>query len=711
MRPPAYVEERYPAVPIGALVNAFGRQDDEVTRLLGPEGPIARGLPGYQPRPSQMAFAQAVARSLKQKKALVAEAGTGTGKSIGYLAPAIAWATEHRKTVVVATATLALQDQLRMKDLPFLQSYLDIDFTWSIQKGRTNYACLERLSYGTPPLEHPEEWAQVEAWLDRPATPENPKTGDIGELKFDLKRADLYRLREFVTTDEDDCTGTKCDFLNSCYFYRARNLAKSAQVVVVNHALLALDLVLGGQLLPRYDAVIVDEAHQFEGYVRSASEVQISMGRFRTTFRRVERLLGDSVDENLMGESDQATRDFFDAAGAFVRERLRGAGRIRLDDDKPANVMQAAGTLADILYQVESSIERWSVGLGAVDADQGYLSAEDRKVLALQAKAANLTRGLDDLRQSLAGLVKPAPANICSWAEVGADPAFPPTFYGTPISVAPFLRERLWGKGLPVVLCSATLATSRDEHAFDLVREALGLDHPLTMQVDSPYDYASQALWYLPEICPSVLERRPGEDYQAQTARHVDALMPHLHEVLTATRGRAFLLFTSYQVLREVRRRLDVPWPVKTQEDGSKGALVEWFKTTAHPVLLGTASFWEGVDIPGRQLSCVVIDKIPFTSPSDPVEKAIQDLLGRQAFWKRNLPHAVMMLKQGVGRLIRTETDRGLVVLLDPRFRTKGYGRDILAALPGSPEPDVTTLNPDCLPLVGGFIDGLYRVA
>ena len=702
---PAYVEDRTLAVPIAALVNAFGRQDDEVGRLLGPEGPIARALEGYQPRPTQMEFAQAVARALKLRKTLVAEAGTGTGKSIGYLAPAIAWAVSQGKTVVVATATLALQDQLRLKDLPFLERYLGIDFTWSVLKGRTNYACLDRLGTETPTLEHQERWTQVESWL------RTTQTGDVGELPFDLKRRDLSALRQVVTTDEEDCAGKKCACYEECYFYRARNRAKASQVIVVNHALLALDLVLGGQLLPKYDAVIVDEAHQFEGYVRSGSESQVSLGRFRRAFRRVERLLGRAVNEGLMGESHQAAGDFFRIAGEFVRERLRGAGKIRLDDDKPETVMQVSGVLADLLYQVETEIERFSASLGEVNPRDAYVSTEDQEILKLQAKASNLVRSLGEMRQDLEGLVKPASRNICSWAEVTAEREAPPHFYATPISVAPFLKERLWGKGLPVVLCSATLSTSRDERAFDLVKEALGLEHPLEIQVDSPYDYRSQALWYLPEIPASVLDRRRDEDYQAQTARHVEALMPHLHQVLMATQGRAFILFTSYEMLRQVRHRLDVPYPVKTQEDGSKGALVEWFKATPHPVFLGTASFWEGVDIPGRQLSCVIIDKIPFTSPSDPVEKAIQDTLGRTAFFRRNLPHAVMMLKQGVGRLIRTESDRGLVVLLDPRFRTKAYGRDILAALPGSPELDVTTLNPECLHLVGGFIDGRYRVS
>lgn len=691
MRPPAYIEGRNPAIPIAALVNAFGRQDDEVERLLGPEGPIARGLPGYQPRPTQMQFAQAVARSLKLRKTLVAEAGTGTGKSIGYLAPAISWAVSQGKTVVVATATLALQDQLRLKDLPFLQRYLGIDFTWSIQKGRTNYACRERLHSQTPPLEHQERWEEVTTWLR--AT----KTGDIGELSFDLKRSDLAALRQVVTTDEDDCPGSKCEHRDGCYFYRARDRAKAAQVVVVNHALLALDLVLGGQLLPRYDAVIVDEAHQFESYARGAAETNLSAGGIRKVLGRVERLVDHGLNEEQLSASYEAVKGFFRVAGAFVRERLRGEGKIRLNEDLPRQVLDVAEVLSEELDQTAAQVLRYSATL---------LEDDPRT-----ARAAILEQRLAEVRSNLKDLVYPQDSNRCLWAKVDKDPAFPPHFYGTPISVAPFLRERLWSKALPVVLCSATLATSRGAEAFDMVQDALGLDHPLTLQVDSPYDYSTQALWYLPEVPASVVDRRKDEDSVAHTTRHAEALMPHIHQVLQATRGRAFVLFTSYTMLREVRRRLRVPYPVKTQEDGSKGALVEWFKDTPHPVLLGTASFWEGVDIPGRQLSCVIIDKIPFTSPSDPVEKAIQDALGRSAFFRRNLPHAVMMLKQGVGRLIRTETDRGLVVLLDPRFRTKSYGRDIMAALPGSPEPDITTLNPDCLHLVGDFIDGLYQVA
>lgn len=696
MKAPSYIEDRNPAIPIGALVNAFGVQDPEVNRLLGPSGPIARGLPGYRPRPQQVQFAQAVARALKLKKTLTAEAGTGVGKSLGYLVPAIAWAEATGERVVVGTATLALQDQLRQKDLPFLERYLGIDFSWAVLKGRTNYACRQKLDEETPPLDFPREWDEILAWLKK------TRTGDIGELSFDLKRKDYTPLRAALCIDEDDCPGKKCKFAQAgrCYFYRARERAAQAQILVVNHALLALDLVLGGQLLPAHSAVILDEAHQFESYARNALERSLSEGRFRKLLKRLGQFCADRMDTDQVREAKESIHGFFRTLGGHVRDRLRGqGGKLRLNETLPPEVLEASQGLVQALEQGNEQLRLLAACLEEEDP--------------LFARAETLYRNIHQAQEDLRALGAPADSNTCLWAEAPPDLEVHVTLYSTPISVAPFLRDNLFGASprLPVVLCSATLATSRDERAFDLVSEALGIEHPLTLQVDSPYDYPTQALWYLPQIPLSVLDRQQGEDYQAQAGRFADAITPEIQRVLNCTQGRAFVLFTSYQVLRQVRLRLRVPFPVRTQEDGTKGALVEWFKTTPNPVLLATASFWEGVDIPGSQLSCVIIDKIPFASPSDPVEQAIQDRLGRQAFFQRNLPTAVMALKQGVGRLIRAEQDRGLLVLLDPRFRGKTYGRKILDALPGSPEPDVTTLDPSCLNLVGAFIDGKAVVA
>ncbi len=694
MSKPSWVDDA-PPVPIGALVAAFGREDEEVGRLLGPDGPIARGLPTYQPRPPQVRFAQAVARALHQKRVLVAEAGTGVGKSLGYLVPAIEWARRTGNRVLVCTATLALQDQLRTKDLPFLERYLGVEFAWSVQKGRTNYACRATLAEKTPPLDCPEEYDQAQAWLRK------TRTGDVGELPFDLKkRAEVRGLRDWLTVDEDDCPGTRCEWARegSCWFYRARRRGAEADVVVVNHALLALDMVLGGQLLPPYAAVVVDEAHQLEGYVRSAMERTLSAGVVNRLLDKMVKLLGEVPKERL-AETKRASSDFFREAGRYVRERLRGAtGKLRFKEALPSSAVESGSALQQQLTLCAAQVE---LCRAALDEDDPTLG-----------KADKLLGRLAEVREDVQSMLEPSrDSNVCLWADAPQDPQFPVTLYTTPISVAPFLKRSLFGgrsPALPVVLCSATLATSRGADAFDMVAETLGIEHPLTLQVDSPYDYPRQALWYVPDISLQAVERQKEDDSSGRraAARYADAVTPHIQEVLTATKGRAFVLFTSYAVMQAVRERLDLPYPVRTQEDGSKGALVEWFMATPHPVLLATASFWEGVSIEGRQLSCVIIDKVPFFPPSDPVGEAIRERLGHQAFKKRDLPHAIMKLKQGVGRLIRHEEDRGLVVLLDPKLRHRSYGKQILAALPGSPEIDVTTLDPSSLWLVGRFIDG-----
>lgn len=679
-----YRPDDTPAVPISALVQAFGVRDDSVERALGPDGPIARRLEGYQPRPTQIRMAQEVARGLKLRKHVVAEAGTGTGKSLAYLVAAIL----SGKRVVVSTATLALQDQLRRVDLPFLEQHLGVPFKWAILKGRSNYLCAAKDE--APPVGFEPEIENINKWSWQ------TKTGDLGELPWDVKQRRYHLLWEFLAVSEDECPRERsCHAAREglCWFYRAKAQAADAQVLVINHALLTLDMVLGGRILPPHDAVIVDEAHQLEEYARGALERSLSA-------QRVGRIVSQA---NKLGERAENVKKLGDDLFEQVAAHLAGLTRGRADNVRllsrnfPPALREASEALGQRLLGLEELLTEAKAELDEEDQDKGRIDV--------------LIRNLGRLRSDLAALTREQPDNIL-WSEF--QPGKPPVLKLTPVDVATFLSSNLFNRtpSVPVILTSATLSTGAPgaPDTFAFLTSSLGMEdsHPLEVQVDSPFCYRRQALYYLPNIPASALDRQPGERYEDQVARFADHLARVYEEVLRYTQGRAFLLFTSYAQMQATRARLaHLPFPTRMQGEASKTEIVDWFKNpgTRNPVLYATASFWEGVDIRGGQLSCVCIDKIPFPNSSHPVEAARSDLLGRQAFTKLHLPRAITMLKQGVGRLIRQETDRGLLVLADPRLRSKRYGRDILAALPGSPVADVTTLSSDSLPLVGRFLN------
>ncbi len=681
-----YRPDDTPAVPISALIQAFGVRNDDVERVLGPEGPIARSLPGYQPRPAQIRMAQEVARGLKLRKHVVAEAGTGTGKSLAYLVAAIL----SGRRVVVSTATLALQDQLRRVDLPFLEEHLGIPFRWAVLKGRSNYLCAANDE--PPPVGFDTELEKVNRWSWQTTT------GDLGELPFDIKQPRYRLLREYLSVPEDECPGeSSCRAARAglCWFYRAKAQAAQAQVLVINHALLTLDLVLGGRILPPHDAVIVDEAHQLEEYARGALERGVSA-------RSVGRLVSLANKFNLarLEKVKKLGSDLFD----LVTNHLAGLTKGRADSIRvlarnlPSAVQENSEAIKQGLLDLDESLTAMKEDLDEDDQDK-------------KGRINVLLRNISRLRSDLSALTQDWPDRIL-WSEF--QPGRPVVLKLTPVDVAPFLNGNLFNRApsVPVILTSATLSTGARgaPDTFAFLKSSLGMEdsHPLEVQVDSPFCYRSQALYYLPNIPDNALDRQPGERHEDQVARYADHLARVYEEVLLATQGRAFLLFTSHAQMQATRQRLrHLPFPTRMQGEASKTEIVEWFKNpdTVGPVLFATASFWEGVDIRGRQLSCVCIDKIPFPNNSHPVEAARSDLLGRQAFTKLHLPRAITILKQGVGRLIRSEHDRGLLVLADPRLRNKRYGRDILAALPGSPEADVTTLSPSSLPLVGRFLN------
>jgi ATP-dependent DNA helicase DinG len=618
-----------------------------VADVLGPDGLLARELPGFSPRPQQLAMAQAVADTLEGGGQLIAEAGTGTGKTFAYLVPAL---LSGRK-VVISTGTRNLQDQLFLRDLPRVRAVLASPARAALLKGRSNYLCLHRLDNAlTDPRGQRRELVsllhRVREWSRR------TERGDIAELVDVPEDAPVWPL---VTSTTDNCLGQECPAWSKCHLVEARRLAQEADIVVINHHLLCADFALKGEgfgeLLPEADAFIVDEAHQLP-------EVASSFFGSSVSTRQLLELAADTRNEYHREAGDQpqlpertdrlakAARDLRLACGVAAR---RGPWQ-ELQDDA---AVQAA--LSELRQALEAVREALSAAEGRGKGLDSCLARAE--ALALQ----------------LAQLCDPQPqADAVRWFETHTQSL---RLNSTPLDIAEVFSAQLARHGASWIFTSATLAVGE---SFAHFQGQLGLQEAATAQWDSPFDYATQALWYVPRGLP-----------EPSAAGYTEAVMAQVLPILAASRGRAFLLFTSHRALQQAAEWLDgrTDFLLLVQGDAPKAELLERFVRDGHAVLLGTASFWEGVDVRGDALSLVVIDKLPFAAPGDPVLQARLDALrqrGGNPFMHYQVPQAAIALKQGAGRLIRDPTDRGVLVVCDPRLlrRDKSYGRIFLEAMP-----------------------------
>jgi ATP-dependent DNA helicase DinG len=613
--------------------------------VLGEGGLVSNALPGYEHRPAQLAMAKHVHRAFLEQMHVMVEAGTGTGKSFGYLVPALL----SGQRVVVSTATLALQEQLLTKDIPLLLKALGSDALVVQLKGRSNYLCRDKFEQLRKQLLMAQsgEERSLFAWGG------STQTGDRAELDF----VPTPRLWAEVDTDVDDCLMESCDFFGPtlCHHMRARESARFADIVVVNHALFFIDLAMGGGLIPPYDYAVLDEAHQVEEWATAAFSSSISRPGIARLLRKIHRQY--AFDDALTNELGATASDFSDA--------LASGGQSRYRLDRNPRAIELMEPLQRALYRTENWIaDKWKRGARFPQLDDAVL--ERKRDLLTRAVVAN-TQTIERLR--LVG-----DEWIC-WAERLGDARDSYAATCAPVTVAPLLRELLFEKTRAIVLTSATIATDRE---FSYLRRQVGLSGAPAdeLVLDSPFDFESQAMLYLP---PRKLD--PRDPTFAADAT------PVIEEILEATGGRAFVLFTSNAVMRAVADRLAhrLPFPCRVQGDAPKGKLLEWFRSERYPVLFATASFWEGVDVVGDSLSCVIVDRIPFPPPDDPVVSARSRMLeeaGIDAFDALMVPAAIVRLKQGLGRLIRSASDRGLMCILDGRLETKGYGKRIAASLP-----------------------------
>ncbi len=641
--------------------------------IFGHDGLIAKAHPEYEHRPGQIQMAEAVVRAFEQRRHLIVEAGTGTGKTLAYLVPAIAAACGSGARVVISTGTKNLQEQLMDKDIPFLQDVLPAKFRAAVMKGRNNYACLHRIkrAESMPVLEGLDEvdhFDEVFRWVTK------TETGD---------RAELYSLPEnlpfwrHIDARSDTCLGQQCPDFDPCFITRMRQRAIDADIIVVNHHLFFADLALRngayGSVLPDYAAVILDEAHQIEDVASEYFGAQVSTYQIDDLLRDVGALkLEDRETERELAGISARIQRFADAFWISFREGRGLEGRFSL--------ALGYGTARGSEW-VDSQAEmpanrRQDVGAPSSDAYHAFDNALNRLETTLDGMqepptdAESIVRRTRQLRFDLDFIIKGEDKKFVYWLERRGRGVF---LRASPIDVSGLLQDKLFEKVPTVVLTSATLSSAGN---FNFIRERLGLDQADEMIAESIFDFENQAVLYLPPQMPD-----------PRSPQWASAAAAEVIKIVNATEGRAFVLSTSLSGMNDLFERVapEIDYPCFVQGSASKGALLKKFRGTPNAVLFATASFWQGVDVRGEQLSCVIIDKLPFAVPSDPVVAARQRYIedqGGSSFHEYSVPQAIISLKQGLGRLIRSTTDRGVLAVLDPRLRTKMYGQTFLQSLP-----------------------------
>ncbi len=674
---------------------------EEVSSILEYGGAFSHHFPNYEFRPQQVEMVQAVTEALSQEKHLLVEASTGIGKSFAYLIPAALFSTANNARVVISTNTINLQDQLIHKDVPDLQRALGLEFQAAVLKGRANYLCPRRLENfhrrGPESAEEMRVLGKTMVWM------QETKSGDRADINLNgAPERDVWRR---ISADDEACTQETClnQMGGACPFYRARLAAQSAHIVIVNHALLLADVATGNRVLPEYDHLIIDEGHHLEDASTNALSFRVS--QFEVV--RMLRELGSSSSgavgwavrsvENLISPSDMAAFNqiasritdfafqFEQLSGQFYagldkflleiregepvgqyahQERILPASRTQPGwDEVEALWDEAEHALGGMLEQLEMIAQALA---DLVDV----LSEESQE---LYNQVSSLYRRLGELRENMNGFVFEPQSNVIYWVEVKPDGRMP-SLHAAPLHIGPLMERHLWHEKTSVILTSATLTAAGE---FDYLRERLQAVDAYELALGSPFDYENAVLLYLANDIPEPKQR---SGYQHGVNQSVLNLCRR-------TGGRMLVLFTSYAQLRATSQAIS---PLLAEDDivvyeqgegASSSSLLESFRSTEKAVLLGTRAFWEGVDVPGEALSVLVIAKLPFDVPTDPIVAARAETF-EDPFYQFAVPEAILRFRQGFGRLIRTQSDRGVVAILDQRVLSKRYGRLFIESLP-----------------------------
>ncbi|MBL7070752.1 MAG: DEAD/DEAH box helicase [Candidatus Omnitrophica bacterium] len=631
---------------------------------LGDGGVISQNLSSYEFRPQQLDMARGICDAIESNKHLIVEAGTGIGKSLSYLIPCIYHAVDKDQKIVISTYTKTLQNQLFLKDIPFLKEALGLDFGYALCLGSENYLCPRRLNRdhtydlfdSGPRL---EELRRLVRW----------STESESGIRSDLDFMPSEGLWDGVCRDPDLCMGKKCSYRKGCFYKKAKEKQKRSHILITNHSLFFTNLASGGRVLPDFDAVVFDEAQTLEDVATGYLGIEISNARIKylldsiynprkkkgilVKLRTTGRQEVDHIEADLEDARKASDRFFLEISVIFGQES--SSKRIVTKNIVFNHLEEPLKRLASSLSEVLDHVKE--------DDDRVLVKVCCKRCLAL-SKAASF-------------ILKQTQRDFVYWIDISRKRRGTRyALFAAPIEIADEMEKRLFSKISPIIMTSATLSTNRN---FNFIKERLGIRNASEVMVESPFNYEENVLLYIPKDIAD-----PNEAFSV-FQRDVAG---HIRKIIDIMKGRIFILFTSYSMLYNIYDDLVLNYKninFLRQGDKPRYALLEDFKKNENSVLLGTSTFWQGVDVPGKSLECVMITRLPFSVPDDPVTEARMELIesrGENPFVKYQVPQATMMFKQGFGRLIRSKTDRGVVAILDPRIRTRYYGRSFINALP-----------------------------